>query len=197
MKELKILTTLFIACLLSSVTIAQTKVNLNDWLKREKDSLNKVGVDTIIFYHQYCGGCSVKENKSNEHCEVIDNSWTFLEGGFLYKQKGRAYSLKFNYCNAPIKQELPKCGSISYFLSILPTLKKRDQVYIQRRKAFKFFPPIPTDGSYQAATLYLKKKTVDVSLSYHQKTDGYSNWKGFFWIDKEIKLFDLIEKDTK
>lgn len=104
MKTLKILTTLFIACLLTSVTIAQTKVNLNDWVKREKDSLNKVGVDTIIFYHQYCGECAVIEDKPNEHCEVIDNSWTFIKGLFLYKQNGHAYSIKFNYCNAPIKQ---------------------------------------------------------------------------------------------
>ena len=172
------------------------KINLEEWVKHQRDSLTGNGIDTIIYYHQYCGECSVKvKNDDKPNCEVIDHSWTLIASSLIYKQNGDAFSLKFNYCKPPIKSKITSCKSIPYFLSIIPTLHKRDEAYAQMRKQDKFFPPVPTDGSYEGATLYCRKKRSSISLNEYQKNEGYKYWKSYFWIDKEIRLITLIEQD--
>lgn len=177
---------------------AQKTLMLRDWVKHQKDSLNKNGVDTIIYYHNFCGECSVVKQKANFYnCEVYDNGWELVESRFIYKQNGNIFSLKFNYCNLPIITQIKDSRSIPYFLSIIPMLKQRDKVDTQRKKLHKFFPPIPTptDGFYEDTKLYLHKSEIAVSLSGYQKEEGYKYYKSFFWIDKEIKLMQLIEQD--
>jgi hypothetical protein len=173
------------------------KINLAEWVKHQRDSLINKGIDTIIYFHQYCGECSVIEKKEDKSCEVIDNSWTFIDSYFIYKKAGTTYSLKFNYCNAPIIKKLDSCKSIAYFLSIRNLLQKRDREYSEMRKNAKFFPPIRTDGGYEEAILYCKKLKTKVSISEYQKGDGYKYWKKYFWTDNEIKLTNLILQDLK
>jgi hypothetical protein len=176
--------------------IAQ-KINLEKWVKHQRDSLIRNGIDTIIYYHHYCGECSLLENKDNKHREALDNGWTLIESYFIFKKNGDFFSLTFNYCSPPIISKLDFCKSIPYFLSIIPVLHKRDWVYAQMRKQAKFFPPIPTDGSYEEATIYFRKHSSKVSLSDYQKKEGYKYWKKYFWIDKELKIVSLIEEDLK
>jgi len=171
------------------------KIDLNAWAKKQKDSLIRNGIDTIMYYHQYCGECTVKEKTGNKICDVSDNDWTLINSYYIFKKKGAYYSLKFNYCNPPIITKLVPCKSISYFLSILMALHNRDLTYTQMHKKAKFFPPIPSDGSYEDATLYINKKIHNASLSEYQKKDGYKYWKKYPWIDKEIALMKLVEQD--
>jgi hypothetical protein len=188
---------IIMAFLCAEHSLAQ-KINLEKWVKHQRDSLIRNGIDTIIYYHHYCGECSVKvKGDDKPNCEVIDNSWTLIESFLIYKQNGNAFAIKFNYCKPPIKTKLISCKSTPYFLSIIPILHKRDKVYAQMRKQVKFFPPIPTDGSYEEATLYCHKSRSNVSLSEYQKNEGYKYWKSYFWIDEEIKLITLIEQDLK
>lgn len=157
----------------------------------------KNGIDTIIYYHQFCGECSVIEKRQNKNCDVLDNSWTLINSYFIYKKAGVSYSLKFNYCNSPIIRKLDACKSIAYFLSIRQVLQKRDLEFAQMRKKAKFFPPIPTDGGYEETTLYYGKYIYKVSMSEYQKGEGYKYWKKYFWTNDEIKLTNLIEQDLK
>lgn len=196
MKNLRIVFLFVLSFLFQTNTHAQ-KINLEKWVKNKKDSLIKNGIDTIIYFHQYCGECSVKSRIENKDCEVIDNSWTLIDSYLIYREAGIAYSLRFNYCNAPIITKLKSNKSIAYFLSIHKLLQKRDLVYTEMQRKAEFFPPIPTDGGYEEATLYYKKQIIKVSLSEYQKRDGYKYWKQYFWIDNEIKLTDLILRDLK
>lgn len=171
------------------------KINLEAWAKRQKDSLTRNGVDTLMYYHHYCGECAVIEQKEHKNCEVLDNDWTFIDSYYIFKKNGAFYSLKFNYCNSPVITKLASSKSIPYFLSIKAVLHNRDLTYAQMRKQAKFFPPIPTDGSYEEATLYIRKQTSKSSISEYQKKDGYKYWKKYPWIDKEIALMKLVEQD--
>lgn len=171
------------------------KVDLKSWAKRQKDSLMRNGVDTILFYHHYCSECAVTEQKANKNCEVTDDDWTLIDCYFIFRKKGVFYSIKFNYCNPPVITRLHSCKSIPYFLSISRVLHNRDLTYAQMRKQGKFFPPVPTDGSYEEVTLYIRKRINQASLSEYQKREGYKYWKKYPWIDKEIALFKMVTQD--
>lgn len=65
----------------NGIAIAQNKIKLDDWVTLQKNSLNHIGVDTIVFYHHYCGEYSVTVDEDEPtQCDVIDNSWKFIDG---------------------------------------------------------------------------------------------------------------------
>ena len=104
MKKGLIILIIVFAGLFNQCAIAQ-KINLAEWVKHQRDSLIRNGVDTIIYYHQYCGECSLIETKDNKHCEAFDNDWVLIDSYFIYKKNGTAFSLRFNYCNPPLKKK--------------------------------------------------------------------------------------------
>lgn len=127
--------------LIATCSFAQ-KISLEKWVERNVDSLNNIGIDTIIYYHDYCGECIVLEKPVNindttarkHHCE-IDNSWTQLANLIIYKQKGANYTLSFDCSYPPLKSTLKTCTSIPYFLTIVPDLNRRDTLQKAVQKA--------------------------------------------------------------
>ena|ERR1700761_8902174 len=172
-------------------------VNLQKWVNRNVDSLQREHIDTIIYYHSYCGECYIIQSKSDLHkdCTITDDSWTQLENRIIYQQNGQYFTLTFNCNYPPLKQQLKTGYSIPYFISIIPVLNKRDQVQNKMFKQHKFNPPVLIDGGYEEASIYLHKTTKRIYLQEYQKTD--KNWRKFFWIDKETYLFKLIADDLK
>jgi hypothetical protein len=88
------------------------KVSIQKWVNHAVDSLKKNHVDTIEYYHQYCGECIIlkppvnvnnPQEKSASYCE--DNGWVQVENVIIYQQNGRHYSLTFDCANPPIKKE--------------------------------------------------------------------------------------------
>jgi hypothetical protein len=171
------------------------KVSIKNWVTHTIDSLQKSNIDTIEYYHAYCGECLIEQppGKSVDYCET-DDSWTQVENIIIYQQKGSYYSLAFN-CNYPsIKKQLSTVNSLSYFISIVPVLGKRDRYGKALQKKHKFNPPIISDGGYEEAFLYCNKIKQNAFMQEDQKTDKV--WRSYFWIDKETKLFELLESDV-
>lgn len=189
---MKSLLKIFFIILLGQVATAQS-INIRTWATRQIDSLQQVHVDTIVYYHQFCGGCEVR--RSYKYCDVYDNGNVNMESIILYKQSGSFYRLAFNCGDVPDKIELKSCKSIPYFLSITGVLKNRDKAINAIYSQKKFLPPNLADGFYTQAELYCHKSNYRVSLSDYQQRDGYKVWKQYFWIDKEIQLLKLLDAD--
>lgn len=189
-----------IALLTSTCSFAQ-KNNLEKWVKINVDSLYNIGVDTVIYYHYYCGECMVlkpintTDSTAKSHQCEIDNSWVQIINVIIYQQNGAFFALSFNCSYPPIKSPLKTCSSIPYFISIIPDLDRRDKVQKAMFKKHKFNPPIVVDGGYEEASIYLRKKTQSIDLQEDQKTD--TAWRSFFWIDKEAHLLKFIASDIQ
>ncbi|HEY8780859.1 MAG TPA: hypothetical protein VIM16_04525 [Mucilaginibacter sp.] len=188
--------TVFLIVLNINYNYAQ-KVSLKKWASHTIDSLQKNQVDTIEYYHAYCGECEILRKPTDtlltHQCEV-ENSWTQIVNEIIYKQKDKYYSLTFNCGYPPIKKELKSANSLKYFLSIVPVLNKRDKHEAAMRKKRKFNPPIIVDGGYEEAFLYCSHIKQHVFMQDDQKTD--KGWRFYFWIDKQTQLLALLESET-
>ncbi len=177
---------------------AQKKISITKWVAKTVDSLQRNHVDTIEYYHSYCGECMIADNPNEEkhrtYCET-DDGWTQIESTIIYQQKGKYYSLTFN-CNEPaMKKTMATVASLQYFLSIIPDLDKRDKTIKAIYKRHQFLPMVATDGSYEDAYIFCRKVKQGASMRYTQKTDAA--WRAYFWIDKETDLFRLMLSDIK
>jgi len=170
------------------------KVSIRKWVSHNVDSLKKIRVDTIEYYHQYCGECYIRNPPGvhRNHCETED-SWTQVVNIILYQQQGKYHSLTFNCLGPSIKQDINAANSLTYFISIIPTLNNRDRAIKALIKRRKFLAPIFVDGTYEEADIYLNNKKQHAYMQIDERTD--KTWRSFFWIDKETKLFKLITVD--
>jgi hypothetical protein len=183
-------------------TYAQ-KVSLKKWVSHNVDSLQKIRVDTIEYYHAYCGECVIlrkppmlgqpTDTLPTHQCDV-GNGWEQRVNDIIYKQKGKYYSLTFNCIYPAIKKELKSANSLTYFLSIVPVLVKRDKYGQAIQKKHKFNPPVMVDGGYEDAFLYCGNIKQHVFMQEDQKTD--KAWRTYIWIDKQTKLLELLESET-
>jgi len=193
--KLRLLCFLFIAVSINC-SYAQ-KVNLKKWASHTVDSLQKKRIDTIEYYHAYCGECAILRKPTDtlptHQCEV-ENSWTQRENEIIYKQNNKYYSLTFNCSYPPIKKELKDIKSLGYFLSIVPILVKRDRHEVAMQKKHKFNPPMVVDGGYEEAFFYCGRVRQKIFMQEDQKTD--KGWRRYFWIDKQTKLLALLELET-
>jgi len=193
----------FLLVMLSINYANAQKVDLEKWVSHNVDSLQKIRVDTIEYYHAYCGECIIlrkppilgqpTDTLPTHQCDV-GNGWEQRVNDIIYKQKGKYYSLTFNCSYPPIKKELKSANSLKYFLSIVPVLNKRDKHEAAMRKKRKFNPPIIVDGGYEEAFLYCSHIKQHVFMQDDQKTD--KGWRFYFWIDKQTKLLALLESET-
>lgn len=195
---------MLILFILSVCSVANSqKISIITWSSHIADSLRNAGVDTMLYYNEVCGECSVailpKDSltKAGVGCDVKE-SYTQLANIFLYRQRGRYYSLEFN-CQYPmIKRALGACLSIPYALTIIKILNARDAWFKKRRKLKYFFlPPIVTDVAQYAATIRAGKLRQEANISADQQGEYHYLWKRYFWIDPQIKLFRLIHQDLK
>jgi hypothetical protein len=174
------------------------KINLEKWVSHQVDSLRHEKVDTIEYFHAYCGECAIVEKPPmlgapSHNCDV-GNGWTQLKTIIIYQQNNHYYSLKFNCGYPPIKDELQNIKSIKYFLSIVPDLIKRDKYENALYKKHKLNPPVTVDGGYEEAVLYIPQVKSSVYMQENQKTD--KAWRSFFWIGKQTQLLKLLEDET-
>lgn len=165
---------------------------MDQWVFNIVDSLRQNKVDTIEYYHAYCGECMVE--KPNTSSCYVNTGWTQIQNTIIYKQEGVYYSLTFNCSYPPIKQQLQGVKSLDYFLSITSLLDKRDKYQAVLRKNKKFNPPVIVDGGYEEAVLYYNGSTKSVYMQENQKNDKV--WRSLFWIDKQTKLLKLMESET-
>jgi len=172
------------------------KINLEKWVSHTVDSLRKHRVDTIEYYHEYCGGCEIIRKPTDtiplHQCET-EYSWVQAKNDIIYGQNGKYYLLMFNCGYPPIKREVQIVKSLEYFVSIIPDLDERDKYWAEKRKEHKFAPPITIDGVYEEAILYIGHFKQRVFMQGDQKKD--KNWLSFFWMDKQIKLLELLESE--
>ena len=187
---------LFLPIILNIHFAVAQKISLEKWALHNVDSLHKNHVDTIEYYHAYCGECFISGKPTDtlprHQCE-LENSWVEIENIIIYKQKSKYYSLTFDCNYPPIKKELKGCKSIDYFLSVIPVLNKRDKTITEMYRHNKFLGPIVSDGGYEEVFLYCRSIKQHVDIQDYQKTD--KTWKSYFWIDKEIKLLTLVGAD--
>lgn len=183
----------------SAISVEAQKINPEKWVSHTVDSLRHKKIDTIEYYHTYCGGCSVSRNPNDtlrRHSCEVGTGWSQINSTIIYKQDNNYYSLTFNCGYPPIKKQLLNCESLSYFSSIVPVLDDRDKAYkaLRKQRGVFFLPPMVTDGKYVEANIYLPTMRQDVFMQERQKTD--TAWRSFFWIDKQTKLLSLLEYET-
>jgi len=185
----------FLLFAVAPVAIKAQQIDVNEWGAHIADSLQNLNIDTIEYYHEFCGECEVVSKPPSDpphsHLCQIKGSWMEITNVIIYKQNGRLYSLAFDCNYPPIKKSLNKVESLDYFVSIIPILNKRDKVLRENQKKHLFPEPVIVDGDYQQATLYLhgKKKTVYLHEDYMKKVKP-------FWLDFELTLVRKIERDT-
>jgi hypothetical protein len=166
-------------------------LSIEKWRKHTIDSLHKKKIDTILYYHEYCDECSVK----NPLPYKIAGLSAQIVNTVIYRQNGEFFSLQFNCAFPPVKKQLPVCKSISYAISVIPVFEARDRSYDTMRKAKKFPPPTITDGVYAEVTIYCNRKEQSASMSMDMPDDLFKVWRQYFWFDKEDKLLKLVRAD--
>lgn len=193
----------FYLILLFSILVAgntYAQKGIEELSQNKIDSLRSEHVDTIIWYHSYCGECEILSrpdiSKPNtpirySYCTVL-SGYTLTNNIILYKQKGNYFLLNFDCNNLIIKRQLDTCKSISYFISIIPTLYARDKTITAMHRRGEFLGPMQTDGSFEEADIYFHQTKQHISMSDIEKTPAY---KKYFWAIKQIKLFELISAD--
>jgi hypothetical protein len=155
-------------------------------------NLQKKGADTILVYMSGCDGCEITNIPTN--CTCL-NKEAITDVHLIFQMKGEFYKEDFTCCQEFALVKMNESLSISYFLSLRDMLRKRDAYYKEAAKHVQFFPPIPTDNSYEEVELIVPGHNYKVSLFPYQINEDYKIWKQYFWIDREIKLLDFVRKD--
>src|ERR1700679_923935 len=92
---------IIIVCFVISLKANAQKINLEKWVAHVVDSLQKNRVDTMVYYHEYCGECYITrafgDTVKHHNCQ-LENSWVQIENTIIYKQNGGYFSLAFD-CN--------------------------------------------------------------------------------------------------
>lgn len=160
-------------------------------IKTYLSGLGKKGIDTILVYSTGCGECKISAQQTNCDClgDVLKSVYV------IYCKNNKFYKVDLSCCKGETPVQISNITSITYFLSLKGVLKEEHTFYKNLEKNKKFLPPIPTDNPFEEAELIISKKSTIVSLSSYQKEEGYNVWKSYPWIDKEIKLFSLINQD--
>jgi hypothetical protein len=156
------------------------------------DSLKHIDVDTIIYYHSYCGECIIPNPK---HTCTADYGYTLTANVLIYRQNGNFYSLDFDCYNLPVKKQLDNCKSIPYALSIIPTLNARDKTLKAMSKKRKFLGPVQADGDFEKVSIYYVNKQQSLSMASLEKDEFYKTYRKYYWINSQIKLLKLISID--
>jgi hypothetical protein len=182
---------LLLSILLASHIYAQ-KISIEKLSKQKIDSLRSKHVDTMLWYHSYCGECEVfnKEIKY-ANCNVF-SGYTLTYNSILYKQMSKYFILNFDCNNLVMKRQLDTCKSIPYFISIIPILNARDKTLKVMHKNGEFFP-WQVDGGFEDADIYINKTTQHISMSDMEETNKV--FKKYIWIGKQIKLLKLVSGD--
>ena len=184
----------FLLFIIAPFAIKAQQIDVNEWATHIADSLQNINIDTIEYYHEFCGECEVRSkppsDTAHSHSCQIKGSWMEFANVIIYNQNGKLYSLTFDCSYPPIKNSLSKGESLNYFISIIPILNKRDKVLREKQKKHLFPEPIIVDGDYEQATLYLHRKRKTVYLH----DDDIKKVKPF-WLKYELILVRKIELD--
>jgi hypothetical protein len=176
---------LLLFLLIAGVTQAQYR---SETLSKQISNLGSAGIDTILVYTAGCYGECEVTHKPNCNCDRSLSS-TFI----IYQHKGKYYFIDFSCCNVDEVKTLKKSQSVPYFLSMKAVLKEENRFY----KNLKFPPPIPSDNPFENAELMIKKQKLQFYIFSDQKNASYKAWRKHPWIDKQIRLLQLIKKDIK
>jgi len=172
--------------LITNIVSAQDKPKPVDMFVK---SLQQKGVDTILIY---MNGSTWHFDKRNCNCL---NSITIYAVYLIYQKNGKVYKTDFSCCNENDTVKIDKSLSVPYFLSLKDMFKKENNFYKNSRRNKKFPPPLPTDNPFDVVEIITPKEHLEFNLDSYQSDEGYSIWKKYFWIDKEIELIALIKKD--
>jgi hypothetical protein len=190
---MKFYSILLFSILFSGYTYAQKK-GIERLSKNKIDSLRREHVDSILWYHSYCGECFIKKTNAPiqyGNCSV-QSGYDLTYNAIIYRQKDKYFILNFDCNNLLIKRQLETCKSLPYFISIIPILNTRDKTVREMIKKGEFLGPMQSDGSFADADIYFNNTKQHISMSDIKESDIY---KKHFWIDKQINLFKLISED--
>src|ERR1700689_4188321 len=87
---------LFILFLLST-HFADAQKGIEKLTAHKIDSLQRIHIDTILYYSSYCGECDVKGNK---HTCYLKSGYLLADNLIIYKQYGKFYFLTFDCYNS-------------------------------------------------------------------------------------------------
>ena len=185
-----------LSILFSWHTYAQ-KTGIEKLSKSKIDSLRSERVDTILWYHSYCGDCWFKKTDAPikyYNCPV-ESGYDLACNVIIYRQKGEYFILNFDCTNFVMKRRLDTSKSIPYFVSIISTLNARDKAIkeLDKKNDKYLLGAMQMDGFFNEADIYCNKISQHVRMTDTETTDKY--YKKYFWIDKQIKLFELISSD--
>lgn len=160
------------------------------------DSLRTEHVDSILWYRSYCGACFFRKTDAPIKyygCQV-QSGYDLSYNAIIYKQQGHYFILNFDCNNLVIKKQLDTCKSISYSISIIPTLNKRDKEIIElsKRDDKYFLGELQMDGTFAEVNIYYDKVKQHIRMPSSEYEDKY---KKYFWIPKQIQLIKLISED--
>lgn len=188
-----------IALLLFVTQIGYAQKDIETLSQSKIDSLRGVHVDTIIWYHSYCGECFFKKTDApiKYYTCRVQSGYDLSYNAILYKQQGNYYLLNFDCTDIIIKRKLDSCRSAPYFISIIPVLKERDKTIIEMNKKGVFLESMQIDGGFDDAYIYLNNKVHHVHINEEVDSDQTKIPKRNYWTNKEIKLVGYILSDVK
>jgi hypothetical protein len=175
-------------------------------VSREKvDSLRKLHIDTLIWYHSYCGECFFKKTdaKVKYYTCQVQSGYDLSYNAIIYKQHGSYFLLNFDCSSPVIKSLLDTCNAADYFISIIPQLDERDKIIEQMKKNNEFSGPFQIDGFFSEADIYFNGKSQHADLSHMVESESnqsgiYKDYKKkLLQIDLEVNLFKILRADLK
>ncbi|MEO6851607.1 MAG: hypothetical protein ABI203_10065 [Mucilaginibacter sp.] len=190
---------LLLLVLLFSFSVSYSQKGIEKLSKEKIDSLKNIQIDTIIWYHSYCGECFFKKTDApiKYYTCQVESGYDLSYNAIIYQQVGKYFILNFDCNNLVIKRQLDTCKSMSYFISIISVLNARDKAIEQMRKKGQFSGPSQTDGGFEDVEISLNKNFQHVhiqdEIDYNTSKMAQQN----FWNIKEIKLIRLISNDIK
>jgi hypothetical protein len=152
-----------------------------DWpksIQKEFNSIKNGKIDTFLVYYSYLGPWS----NLPEQCDGIPSVWV------LWIKNKECFARKL-YCDSTSNTTISISSvPFDFFISHIKDFELRDKYIEKIKKEQKFFPPIPTDGSWEYLYFMTSKSRYYLNLSEHQRIDKI--WKQFPWIKPTIDAVD-------
>ena len=188
-------TLLLLFILLHGYAFSQ-KLSIEKLSKDKIDSLKNEHVDTIMWYHSYCGECAIVKRLDTpliySNC-TLQIGYKLNTNLIFYKQNGKYFIINFDCNNLTVKRQITICKSLPYFISIIPVLDARDKTIKQIYQKGDYYSPWQVEGGLENMDIYFNKKSQHITMSAKEETDKL--YKKYTWIGKQIILLNLLSDD--
>ena len=176
MKKILLILVIFVS--LNSFCQIEAGKNWPRSIQKDFELIKEQNIDTFLIYYSYLGPWT----NLPDLCNGIPSVWVLW-----IKNKG--CFAKQLFCDSTANNTISISSvPFDFFICHIKDFELREKYVEKIKKEHKFFPPIPTDGSWEYLYFITSKSSNYLNLSEYQRIDTI--WKQFPWITPTIDAID-------